>query len=1347
MSKKPSRTDWASDADNKEFSEVVERLASLGISQKAVAEILCVSPGQISRAKKGERHAAVKHLRKLRSHAKRLTAERTLDSISAPPAIGRSAFEVNHAILRRLSVDDSVAAFRALLWSRATARGIPITRVSISSDVNTADGGVDASILDGDAGVVDGDELLTAGTRYQIKTGNFAPWKVAEVHKELFGSGKEGVFENLGSGIQQTLREGKRFVMVSFGVDPNDRDLRKARKNFQNAFLACGYPDAKVEVWGQTQLIGLFRSYPSLCLQLRGHDHQGFRSRDSWLHDDDMQPREHYAIEQQELIDDLRGALRTGGIAHVRLIGEPGVGKTRLALELTKAKDLAPVTLYVRDGRTLLESSFINELVQTDDRRFVLFVIDECTQKDLAEIWNILKPRSGRIRAITIDHGPDVTVDDVTRVVTVDPTGAEQIVAILKDHSVSENDAKRWAGYCEGCPRVAHVIGANLTANRSDLLAAPTTSEVWRRFIDGREAPDSESVVLRRIVLHYCSLFERFGFESPVADEGNFIQELAHQCDSRVTLPTFRRIISELKARRIIQGTTTLYLTPRLLHVHLYREFWRLYGGSFDIAATLQAMPRQMWDWFVQMLRYAHECAPAERAIDKLLGHNGIFETGQFPDTQHNGRMISALAETCPKQTLRCLRRTIGEMDPTALRKVTESRQWLVWALEKLAVWEDCFTTAAELLLFLAEAENAKNSNNATGTFTALFSLIPGWGPTQANPRVRINVLVFALDSSSAERRKLGLAACAHALSTGPTHRIVGPEHQGLRPTISFWMPETYGELWDAYRDVWQILLDRLKTWEGEDRRLLISTIIEAAWSVLHIKVLTDSVVEAFESVAFDKQTDVKALVEFIQRQLRHGDSRLPDNTKSSLKSICERLDGHDFASTLRRFVKHTTWEDYHDEELNETKMVDRKLDDLAESVGNDPDLLVSELPWLVCEDSGPAYYFAFRIGKDDPERLWLPKIREEYAKLRDAAATSFLSGYLRAIFVANLEEWESVMLDLADDTAIADRFSDFVVSSGMTDPIARRVIDQCRSGLQSKDRLKRWWFDRQLQQLNEEVVKELISLQLEEGAGTLWSNAVQMCHSFYIEKDDAKPLPEDLVFALLTTDAMADGRVVHSASYYWSRLAKAFIQQFPNREWDLFGKVIRISMRGWSILKELDTNKEAILTTSMRENPSMAWASIVDAYREARERGMWLSHDWLASGGHRVISGNDAGPIQFIQGDVLFDWVDEDVEEHGYWLTSVLPKTLDKSNAGRLTRDFLARYGKHESVRDRLYSHFHSRGWSGKASDHCRKLREQARLWRVDEKNGTVIRWIDDYIEGLNYDIERAEIEEERRV
>ena len=71
---------WNSNSDNIEFVELIERLANLGVLQQDVARILGVSPGQVSRVKKGERHASVIHLRMLRKHVQRLTKERSSEA-------------------------------------------------------------------------------------------------------------------------------------------------------------------------------------------------------------------------------------------------------------------------------------------------------------------------------------------------------------------------------------------------------------------------------------------------------------------------------------------------------------------------------------------------------------------------------------------------------------------------------------------------------------------------------------------------------------------------------------------------------------------------------------------------------------------------------------------------------------------------------------------------------------------------------------------------------------------------------------------------------------------------------------------------------------------------------------------------------------------------------------------------------------------------------------------------------------------------------------------------------------------------------------------------------------------
>ena len=55
--------------------------------------------------------------------------------------------------------------------------------------------------------------------------------------------------------------------------------------------------------------------------------------------------------------------------------------------------------------------------------------------------------------------------------------------------------------------------------------------------------------------------------------------------------------------------------------------------------------------------------------------------------------------------------------------------------------------------------------------------------------------------------------------------------------------------------------------------------------------------------------------------------------------------------------------------------------------------------------------------------------------------------------------------------------------------------------------------------------------------------------------------------------------------------------------------------------------------------------------------------------------------------------------------------------------------------------------GWWGPASKHYRGKRDSARGWLADESDPRVQKWLRRYIESLTYQIERAEIEEERQL
>ncbi|HEY1602614.1 MAG TPA: helix-turn-helix transcriptional regulator [Pirellulales bacterium] len=1335
---KPTKLQHTRNEANVAFAQLIDELNDLGVTQKELANRLGVSPGQISRVKQGERPAIARHLKTLTQYAAEIAKNRKPREAALARSSGiDSILSIDRELLGRLTERAAVKAFRELLFARAASRGIPTTAVNISEDISTPDGGVDASVSDKFGAKAVGDDLLETGTRFQIKTGAFSPSQPKRLEADLFGK-KPIKFANLGSGVQDALRRGRRFVYVCFGKDPVDSQLRAARLHLAELFAKCGYPNAKADVWGQTHLVGLFNQYPSLCLRLRGHDYQGFRPHQSWSNDDDMQPDVRYSPEMNQLVEELRQQLISGKTPHIRLIGEPGVGKTRLAFEITRDKQIAPLTLYVRESRTLLQSPFINELVQSDDHRFVVFVVDECPNNDRAELWNVLKSKGGRIRVISIDHGPDDTSDDSMRIVPVAPVGPEEITAIIMGHGIEKHEAERWAGYCQGCPRVAHVIGDNLQMNRNDLLQPPATVDVWKRFVVGHDDPTSEEVELRKIVLRHVALFEKFGFGGPVVKEAEFIAQLCANCDPRLTWPRFQSVVATLRQRRILQGVTTLYLTPRLLHVHLFREFWRNY--SFDIVEALSGMPPALRNWFVRMLRYAGDSPEAGRAIDGVLEDESLFPSGAFPDCAESGRIVDVLCEARPDAALRCLRRTIGEMSVDARQRLREPRQFLVWALEKIAVQSAYFDEAAEFLLMLAEAENSTNANNATGVFLQLFSLIPGFAPTQADPGARLTFLDEALKSASSKRRELALKACEKALDTFTSFRTIGPEHQGLQRKLEFWTPKTYGELWECHRAVWDLLVGKLACLNGEDRSRVSATLVAAAWSSIHIPPLTDSVVETLNLIASAAGTGTPALVEFVKRQLRNEKEKLRAEVRVGLEAILTRLNGHDFGSKLQRFVAFATWEDQY----GQGAPWSTALDELADEATRNPEQLRAQLHWLAREASNPAYAFAYRVSRRDPESALLGQIVSRYSD-GSGFETPFLSGYLAGIFERDAGKWEEVAIKLADDDSLAERFSDIVIASGISDRIATKILSNCRAGRQGVERLGRWWFAPQLKGLRESTVVDMIALLLENPTGRLWASAVQIAHSYFMEGDTARALPEELVLDLLTHGAMCERHATHEASYYWSRLAAAFLEQYPRLKWEFFGALLRNGAHESSLLTDLNSNREALLSDVLRQDPEQSFACISEVFEECDEMRSYGFTRWLSQGANRLVGDNEPGPIQYIPAHILFSWVDKDANRRGAWLAHVLPKTLDTTVAGRLTRDFVARYGNDRGICGSLNAHFHARSWCGPESAHYRGLREEARDWLVDERNPTVIRWVTRYIEGLTSCIGRAEIDEER--
>jgi predicted ATP-dependent serine protease len=156
--------------------------------------------------------------------------------------------------------------------------------------------------------------------------------------------------------------------------------------------MMCGHKSARVDVIGIGQLLGYLQYFPSLCLELNGRSDSAFQTVDTWAGRAEMQSELKLADPQKKFIEELQALIRGSEHQHCRVIGEPGLGKTRIVLEAISAVDIRPSTIYVATGEDLQHSALFNELLKNDREYSVNLVVDDCDEKDRASIWGGRSP-------------------------------------------------------------------------------------------------------------------------------------------------------------------------------------------------------------------------------------------------------------------------------------------------------------------------------------------------------------------------------------------------------------------------------------------------------------------------------------------------------------------------------------------------------------------------------------------------------------------------------------------------------------------------------------------------------------------------------------------------------------------------------------------------------------------------------------------------------------------------------------------------------------------------------------------------------------------------------------------
>lgn len=1262
------------------------------------------------------------------------------------------AFDVTNGHLMKMTPEETVSIFQRLLWAEASRTGVAITDINISRWIDVKDGGLDASVR----GVHNRSSLglLKPGTTgYQLKTGtSFGPWRKADVNNELFGR-KEARKEHLGSSVRKCLDKEGTYILVCFGYDLNEQQRVKSEDNIRELFAVCGYESSKVEVWSCNQLVGFLRSFPSLALEVTGLNSFPFQSHESWGKNSDMNVDFQIGEVQEKSLKVFSGKLRNDfEPVHIRVTGDPGIGKTRFVLEGTSAPDLSPLVMYCESPNDIQGSDLLNAVLMTDNGFQLILVVDDCDQKLSSLLWNKLKSVSPRIKLVSISCDYEQTSGS-TKGFNVPTLGDDELDRIIQSYGVTEDRSRRWVGFCNGSPRVAHIVGQNFRENPENIFQVPDYLNVWKRFIAGADNPDDPEVRRRELVLQSLALFKRFGFESSVREESEAIAGIVETIAPQINSFEFRRIVRHLKDRGIIKGVTTLHISPRLLHVKLWKDWWDNYGNDFGpLPELVNKFSGKLRDWFYEMFEYAAESTVAHQTTKDLLGDNGVFLTIEDLGRPGRASFFLALTSADPESAANCLKKTIGKSSRKKLEQFTSGRREVIQALEKMAVWRDLFPDAARLLLKLAEAENEYWSNNASGLFASLFSPAPRpVAPTEASPKERLTILKEAIKSDVKEIQMLAIRACDEALESDRFSRFGRPDHQGLRQDADLWMHTTRGELMDYYRQVWTLLRTELELFSEDERDEAIKVILKRSSRIMRFHSLAETVVDTLAKLASISHVVKKHVLSRTTEILQVEGAFMRPEVRDRLQRLTDDLTGYDFSSQLHRYVGLNTITDRYDRDGNAIDVGERNIEKLAQQAASDRDLLEHELSWLVTSDAENAFSFGDKLAKFDGELLLWRPIVQAYSSDNEMVTTDLLSGYLSLVFQDNPVRWEELLESLLIDNRINRKLPEITVRSGVSDEAALRILAMVESGSITVNDLRCFRIGHFVKRLSHRVFKTIIESLLADSSSSAGFTALDLLASRYQIFETEQDFFADLVYRVLTHKAFFQEDVSvghdHMDGLRWKSVALKFVERSPERSVDLAQIMIRhFGMKG-TVMGDLRHTPNEVLAEITQKHPEKIWQEITQYLMPSMDfRSLELTF-WLQGRYRHYGLNKEVAAIQLIPPQLLWDWIDQDVQVRGpYFAGWLVPSTILVGEWETcLAHEMFIRYGDIEKVRQNFSESFTSGVWSGPASLHWANKKRVLEDLKRTENHPNVISWINEEIVRLEKQIEDAKIQEER--
>ncbi|WP_152420420.1 hypothetical protein [Halococcus thailandensis] len=627
-----------------------------------------------------------------------------------------------------------VKFFRDLIWASASDAGIQ-AEMHVSLNINTPDGGIDAEVdnnfeIEVQKANYSG-VILEGKTGYQIKTGS-KPSK-SDCRKELLN--KEG---NIKPYIKNVLSEKGNYVYVTFSqLTPKERKERIRAIKEQLNDKDCDYGD--IELFAINQLVKYGNRYPGLVYKYSSSEGGGIDIK-TWSKRRAIRiPDKFIKTENRfESIQNIRSLLKKSGEEFgnisgcpiCRITGTSGLGKSRLVYEAVHHEQFSARVIYA--DATNFEGSNLATTLEVDEERRAIIILDNCSRTQHRKFRNRYESYD-RLSLITISTDSNRVSADLQDEIT--HLSRDTIKKILDSefNNVSAQAIDRFASISDGFPEMALLLAERYTEDKDPKSVVEVSdSTVFDRLLIGNEsdAPDLRDI---KNILTPFAFFDRVHWKhsrTKTAQERQWLMK-AFDLESDYSKSKISEVLQYAKNRGILREEQTLSLRTIPLATYLMREEIQEDNRILYLISS-ESCPDQLQWRFAGRITYMNTFDPVQMWSKNVLRNTEWF--GEYGFNSAIGSIFQALSEITPQEALYVLEMYIGPQDRKGLEKI-EGRRIILESLRRIAVWEEHFFSAAELLRKLAEAENNNGVlNNSTGIFSELFS--SQYGPHPCSVKV-----------------------------------------------------------------------------------------------------------------------------------------------------------------------------------------------------------------------------------------------------------------------------------------------------------------------------------------------------------------------------------------------------------------------------------------------------------------------------------------------------------------------------------------------------------------------------------------------------------------------------------